>query len=93
MKKTLITIFICLLFGLQIRLWGKHDGIRDVLRLKHSITLQTKEVERLKQRNHRLDLEVQALKNFPEALEERARVELGMIKENETFCLVVEPNH
>lgn len=93
MAKWITLCCILLIAVLQLRLFGKGDGVREVLRLKQNIALQTQEVERLQNRNQKLDQEIQGLKNFPEALEERARAELGMIKENETFCLVVEPNH
>lgn len=90
MKKWILVVLLGLLAVLQLRLWGNEDGIRDVLRLKQSIALQTQETDRLKHRNDQLDKEVKALKNFPEALEERARSELGMIKQNETFYLISE---
>lgn len=90
MKKWIMMSLVLLLCTLQTRLWGNKDGIRDVMRLKQSIDAQTQELDRLKLRNQQLDAEVSSLKNFPEALEERARSELGMIKENETFCLILE---
>lgn len=90
MKKWIVICLVTLIFVLQTRLWGNKDGIRDVLHLRQSIELQSQEIDRLRLRNQQLDAEVRALKNFPEALEERARAELGMIKETETFCLILE---
>lgn len=90
MKKCVFLVLIFLFFVLQARLFGKTDGFRDVIRLKQTIALQSEELGRLKQRNEALDSEVQALKNFPDSIEERARAELGMIKEGETFCVVVD---
>lgn len=90
MKKCVFLVLIFLFVILQARLFGKTDGFRDVIRLKQTIALQSEELGRLKQRNEALDSEVQALKNFPDSIEERARAELGMIKEGETFCVVVD---
>jgi len=92
MTKWVILSLVIVLGILQMRLWGTEDSIRNVLRLKSNIQAKMLEVEQLKQRNQRLDAEVRALKNFPESLEERARSELGMIKPNETFFLIIDPN-
>lgn len=76
---------------LQGRLWIGYGSIPHVLRLSDAIEAQKAEYEKLVERNQRLALEVEALKKDPKAFEERARSELGMIKQNETFYLVVEP--
>jgi cell division protein FtsB len=87
-----ILIVLCALLGiLQLRLWAGEGSLKNVLRLKQIITLQSQDIEQLTVRNKRLDAEVQALKTHPTAMEERARSELGMIKEGETFCVIVEP--
>jgi len=81
---------LCLLIGsLQFRLWSGESSFRNVFRLKQVIHQQTEEIRRLVERNRLLDAEIQALKVRPEVLEERARTELGMIREGETFCVVV----
>lgn len=87
-----ILIVLCMLLGiLQFRLWSGEGSLKNVIRLKQIILTQTQEVERLAERNKRLDAEVQALKAHPKAMEERARAELGMVKEGETFYVVVDP--
>lgn len=87
-----ILLTLCALLGfLQFRLWTGEGNLREVFRLKQIIQAQTEEIERLSLRNRRLDGEVQALKTTPEALEERARSELGMIKQNEIFYVIIEP--
>ena len=91
MWKWVALLLVVLFFNLQYRLWEGAGSIKDIIRLKQAIKLQTFEVEKLKARNQQLDAEVQALKAEPRALEERARSELGMVKQDETFCLVVEP--
>lgn len=91
MKKVLLCILSVILLLLQFRLWQGDGSIIDITRLNRAIKVEQDNNEKLAQRNHRLDAEVEALKLYPEALEERARAELGMIKQGETFCLVIEP--
>lgn len=91
MKKWLI-VFLGVLFAtLQYRLWEGDGSIEDALRLSKAIALEKEEVKKLSDRNQQLIRDVQALRAYPEALEERARAELGMIKQGETFCLILEP--
>ncbi|MEC8428144.1 MAG: cell division protein FtsB [Pseudomonadota bacterium] len=88
--KYLIAILTLLLIGLQYRLWVGEGSMADVVRLDREIQAQTLENDRLAQRNEILAAEVSALKAGPEAVEERAREELGMIKRGETFYLVIK---
>lgn len=73
---------------LQLSLWFGEGGILDVHRLKKAVAVQQAENLRLRQRNQVLEAEVSDLKNGREAIEERARLDLGMIKDDETFYLV-----
>lgn len=73
---------------LQINLWFGEGGILDVHRLKSAVALQQAENLRLRQRNQVLQAEVTDLKTGSDAIEERARLDLGMIKDNETFYLI-----
>ena len=91
MLKWITAILVILLLGLQYKLWVGEGSLAHVARLEAEIEQQTKENERLKQRNKILYTEVQELKSGLDAIEERARNELGMIKEGETFYLVIEP--
>lgn len=84
MKIVIITLTIILIL-LQIRLWTGDGGIREVFRLKQELQRETDVVQALKERNRTLDAEVQDLKKQLAALEERARSDLGMIREGETF--------
>jgi cell division protein FtsB len=76
---------------LQYRLWASPSGMREVWRLEQAIELQTEENERLANRNRTLAAEVRDLKVGKQAIEERARTDLGMVKANETFFQVVPP--
>lgn len=91
MKVGLLIVLSLLFINLQYRLWEGDGSIQDVIRLSKAIVQETDEIKSLSTRNQQLALEVQTLKTYPEALEERARAELGMIKQQETFCLVVDP--
>ena len=74
---------------LQYRIWLSDDGVREVVRLRSAVTAQQTENGRLAERNRELAAEVHDLKNGMAALEERARSELGMIGNNETYYQVV----
>jgi cell division protein FtsB len=77
---------------LQYRVWFSEDGVHGVARLKNAVATQQAENETLAERNKQLAAEVRDLKTGMDALEERARSDLGMIARNETFYQVV-PAH
>ncbi|NHO63988.1 cell division protein FtsB [Aestuariicella hydrocarbonica] len=89
--KWLIPILLILLAGLQYRLWVGEGSLADVVRLNEEIQTQAVENEKLRERNRILAAEVGGLKSGLDAVEERAREDLGMIKPGETFFMVVEP--
>jgi cell division protein FtsB len=74
---------------LQYRVWLSEDGVRQVARLRQAVAAQRGENEQLGERNRQLAAEVRDLKTGLDALEERARSDLGMIARNETFYQVV----
>ena len=76
---------------LQYRLWVSDQGVREVSRLKAALAAQTSDNREQADRNRQLAAEVTDLKEGMSALEERARSELGMIGNNETFYQVVNP--
>jgi len=80
-----------MLLGLQYRLWFGEANVRQVWNLKDQIEQQQVENERLTERNQRLEAEVRDLKKGMAALEERARSDMGMVKEGETFFQLIEP--
>ncbi len=84
-----------LLLLLLVMLWTHWFGIggSDELREKQILyTLQIEKNKELQARNEKLIAEVEDLKKGLEAIEERARSEMGMIKEGETFIQVIENN-
>jgi len=88
--KVLIAILIVVLLLLQYKLWFGDGNMREVWALREAIEEQKQENQRLMERNAALEAEVQDLKQGLEAIEERARSELGMIKKDETFFQIIE---
>ena len=89
--KALALILAGLALALQYPLWiGKGSWMR-VRELDRQLAEQRDNNTRLKARNDVLDAEVRDLKEGSDALEERARLELGMIKRDEVFYQVVGP--
>lgn len=76
---------------LQYRLWVSDQGMRDIWRLQQAIDAQTAANAEQRDRNRQLLAEVTNLKVGLAALEERARSELGMVGNNETFYQIVTP--
>ena len=74
---------------LQYQLWLGEDSMRTLNRLELEVQAQRANNEELEQRNTLVEIEVLDLKNGLEAVEERARSELGMIEKGETFYLLV----
>ena len=89
--RILIVVLLLLLGWLQYRLWVGEGSLAEVAALRHEILAQGEELEKLRTRNRRLQAEVEDLRQGQDALEERARSELGMIKEGEIFLQVIEP--
>ena len=88
--KWISAILIILLVGLQYRFWVGEGSMAEVVHLNHAIEKQKTENEKMRERNAALDAEVQDLKQGVEAIEERARSELGMVKKDEVFFQIVE---
>lgn len=88
--KFLIFCLAVLLLLLQIKLWTGAGGFAEVEKLEYSVAQQEALNDKYRQRNDALIAEVDDLKNGLTAVEERARTELGMIKEGETFYQVMQ---
>jgi cell division protein FtsB len=74
---------------LQYRIWLSDDGVSEAYRLRLAVLQQTQTNSELRRRNDQLAAEVTDLKNGMAAIEERARSELGMVGQGETFYQVV----
>lgn len=86
----LFAVLLLILGGLQYRLWTGDGSLAQVTDLQRQIAEQQGENERLLERNRILEAEVMELKQGMETVEERARQELGMLKEGETLYLLTE---
>ncbi|AFJ01467.1 Cell division protein FtsB [Methylophaga frappieri] len=89
--KPVMILLIAIMVVLQYRLWVSHDSLPSLLRLHHAVEKQRQDNQVLRERNTVLSAEVGDLKSGLDALEERARSELGMIQSGETFFHIIEP--
>ena len=85
---TLILIIIFIL--LQIDIWLKDDGKKRTEELNQMINTHKQENKEMMIRNSELEQEIKDLKDGTEALEEKARTEMGMIKEGEELYLIAK---
>ena len=90
MKKLIGILFVFAVI-LQYKLWIGDNSVRDLNAVEREVAEQELINGGLEQRNEALEIEVLDLKNGLEAVEERARSELGMIEKDETFYMIV-PN-
>jgi cell division protein FtsB len=79
-----------LILNLQYRLWFGDASVQQIQDYQQRLDTLNQQVQEKKERNNALYAEVKDLRKGKEAIEERARYELGMIRENETFFQVLE---
>lgn len=91
--KIIALVLLLLLLWLQYKLWLQDGGIPEVIELQQEIEEVKAEVDKLQERNSSLDAEVKDLKKGLDAIEERARSEMGMIKQGEVYYQVIEPDN
>ncbi len=84
----LLLLALTLFILVQLHLWVGHGGIRDIQHIKALVARQQAQNQVLQARNRVLRAEVQDLKTGTAALEEHARLDLGMIRSNETFYMI-----
>ncbi len=89
--KIIAFVLLVLLIWLQYKIWLQDGGIPEVVQLQQEIEEVKTEVQQLQERNLSLDAEVKDLKKGLDAIEERARSEMGMIKEGEVYYQVIKP--
>ena len=86
----LLVILLVLLSGLQFRLWVGEGSLAHRAELNRQLEAQEQENRALRERNALIATDVQSLKSNLSAIEEKARADLGMIVQGETFYLVVD---
>ncbi len=89
--KTIALVLLVLLIWLQYKIWLQDGGVPEVLQLQQEVEEVRTEVQQLQERNSSLDAEVKDLKKGLDAIEERARSEMGMIRKGEVYYQVIEP--
>jgi cell division protein FtsB len=87
--RVIIIILLVFLALLQHRLWFGKNSVPDYIALENDVDRQRADNDKLIQRNKVLYADTDDLKSGVEGIEERARNELGMIKDNETFYRIV----
>ena len=86
----ILLLSLTVILGLVLaRLWLSEEGLREVWRLSDQVVEGTEENRRLAVRNAALEAEVTDLKQGLAAAEERARTDLGMVAEDETFFQII----
>jgi cell division protein FtsB len=86
----LALVFVLLIAALQFPMWLGKGGWLSVRELSRQVEAQKADNAKLKERNGALDAEVRDLKTGSEAIEERARSELGMVRHDEVFFQLQE---
>jgi len=76
---------------MQVNIWLTKDGYSRIVEIKRLMQDQQQENDEMSSRNSRLKEEIKDLKDGYAAIEEKAREDIGMIKEGEEFYLITEP--
>ena len=79
-----------LLLVLQAMLWTGQGRVAEVVGLKRPSAAFAGANEELRERNRRLEVEVAELKNGLDSVEEMAREELGLVRQGETFYVLIK---
>jgi len=87
--KILIAVLVLILIGLQYKLWFGDGSLSEVVQLTHELEIQKQKLSELEERNRILEAQVLDLQNGLDAFEEKARNDLGMIKQGETFIQLI----
>ena len=88
--KVLYGFLIIVFLNFQFQLWLGEDSVRELNMLQNELYAQRQINAEIEERNRLLEIEVVELKTGLEAVEERARSELGMIEEGEIFYLLLD---
>jgi cell division protein FtsB len=87
--RLLIGVLLLLLIGLQYKLWFGDGSLSEVVQLSSELDIQKEKLRLLEEQNKILEAQVLDLQNGLDAFEEKARNDLGMIKQGETFIQII----
>lgn len=85
----LIVLMILLILGLQYKLWVGDGSLAEIIQLKKQIREQSDLLYKLQLRNSELEHQVLDLQNSLDAIDEKARTDLGLVAPDEIFLQVV----
>jgi cell division protein FtsB len=88
--KYLLSLLVVLFCLLQYELWFGHGGLTDAIKIKQNIATTQQKNAKLQKRNQVLVADIKNLKQGNQAVAERARNEMGMIKKGETFYQIAK---
>ncbi|AFT70218.1 Septum formation initiator subfamily, putative [Alloalcanivorax dieselolei B5] len=91
-RQVMLAVLALLLVVLQVRLWFGEGSLRHVATLKKEVQALSEQNHTLSERNRLMAADVRDLKEGSDAVEELARKDLGMIRDGETFFLILEPD-
>ena len=83
--RSIIVFLLLALLGLQYKLWLGDGSVRQWLHLQNKLTAFEEENKTLAERTRAIEADILELKSGDQALEEQARYELGMVKDDETY--------
>ncbi len=86
----LLAFLFLALLAVIYRLWFSDTGFQEIEKIEQTLAEQRQENIEIAERNRRLAIEIEALKNGTDEIETRAREDLGLVKSNEEFYLIVE---
>tara|TARA_B100001093_G_C26727407_1_gene970592 strand:+ start:42 stop:347 length:306 start_codon:yes stop_codon:yes gene_type:complete len=88
--KLIFVILMIMFLSLQVELWFGDGSLAHKTELENLLTKQSEENKRLKEKNEDLIKKISSLKDSSSSIEEIAREDLGMVRNNEVFYLVTE---
>ncbi|ABQ55473.1 cell division protein FtsB [Legionella pneumophila] len=88
--RPIFIILIIALVALQHKLWLGDGNIIQWIKLEKKLEAHKSQNDKLAARNKALEADIKELKSGDQALEEQARYELGMIKQNEVYYQFVD---
>lgn len=88
--KWIVAVLVLIILGLQYRLWFGEGSVEQIVQLQREIEKQKIENAALQERNRALLAQIRELKEGTEGIEGKARADIGMIKEGETFYFITD---
>ena len=88
--RSMVVILIVALMSLHYKLWLGDGSVLQWKQLEKKIVVQKEKNQALSSRNRALEADILELQSGEQALEEQARYELGMVKNNETYYQFIE---